>query len=35
VPYDHFAAARQAEANGFPRRREALITGWVGADGLF
>jgi putative phosphoesterase len=35
VPYDHFAAARQAEANGFPRWREALITGWVGADGLF
>ena len=35
VPYDHFAAARQAEANGFPRWREALITGWVGAEGLF
>jgi predicted phosphodiesterase len=35
VPYDHFAAARQAEANGFPKWREALITGWAGAGGLF
>ena len=35
VPYDHFAAARMAEANGFPNWREALITGWVGAAGLF
>jgi predicted phosphodiesterase len=35
VPYDHFAAARQAEANGFPQWRDALITGWVGAGGLF
>ncbi len=35
VPYDHFAAARQAEANGFPRWREALVTGWAGAGGLF
>ncbi|MGV3490802.1 MAG: metallophosphoesterase family protein [Devosia sp.] len=35
VPYDHFAAARQAEANGFPQWREALVTGWVGANGLF
>jgi len=35
VPYDHFAAARQAEANGFPQWREALVTGWVGAAGLF
>jgi predicted phosphodiesterase len=35
VPYDHFAAARQAEANGFPQWREALITGWTGASGLF
>ena len=35
VPYDHFGAARQAEANGFPQWREALITGWVGAAGLF
>ena len=26
VPYDHFAAARQAEANGFPQWREALVT---------
>lgn len=35
VPYDHFAAARQAEANGFPQWRDALVTGWAGADGLF
>lgn len=35
VPYDHFGAARIAEANGFPQWREALITGWVGAEGLF
>lgn len=35
VPYDHFAAARQAEANGFPKWRDALVTGWAGADGLF
>ncbi|HZY68236.1 MAG TPA: metallophosphoesterase family protein [Devosia sp.] len=35
VPYDHHAAARQAEANGFPRWREALVTGWAPADGLF
>jgi predicted phosphodiesterase len=35
VPYDHFAAARQAEANGFPQWREALVTGWAGAAGLF
>jgi putative phosphoesterase len=35
VPYDHFGAARQAEANGFPKWREALVTGWVGAEGLF
>ncbi len=35
VPYDHFAAARQAEANGFPQWREALTTGWVGPKGLF
>ena len=35
VPYDHFGAARQAEANGFPQWREALVTGWVGAQGLF
>jgi predicted phosphodiesterase len=35
VPYDHFAAARQAEANGFPKWRDALVTGWVGAEGLF
>jgi putative phosphoesterase len=35
VPYDHFAAARQAEANGFPQWRDALVTGWAAADGLF
>jgi len=35
VPYDHFAAARQAESNGFPHWREALVTGWAGAEGLF
>jgi predicted phosphodiesterase len=35
VPYDHFAAARQAEANGFPQWRDALVTGWAGAEGLF
>jgi predicted phosphodiesterase len=35
VPYDHFAAARQAEANGFPQWRDALVSGWAGAGGLF
>ena len=35
VPYDHFAAARLAEANGFPQWRDALITGWAPATGLF
>jgi predicted phosphodiesterase len=35
VPYDHVAAARQAEANGFPAWRDALMTGWVGSAGLF
>ncbi|HWA19756.1 MAG TPA: metallophosphoesterase family protein [Devosia sp.] len=35
VPYDHFAAARQAYANGFPQWREALVGGWAGAAGLF
>ena len=35
VPYDHFAAARQAEANGFPQWRNALVTGWVGPAGMF
>ena len=28
-------AARQAEANGFPHWRDALVTGWAGAGGLF
>ena len=35
VPYDHFGAARQAEANGFPQWCEVLVTGWAGAAGLF
>lgn len=35
VPYDHFAAARQAASNGFPRWRDALVTGWAPATGLF
>lgn len=35
VPYDHQAAARQAEANGFGHWREALTTGWPGPGGLF
>ncbi|MEO6396621.1 MAG: metallophosphoesterase family protein [Devosia sp.] len=35
IPYDNFAAARMAEANGFPAWREALTGGWVGASGLF
>lgn len=35
VPYDHFAAARQAAANGFPQWRDVLTTGWAGTDGLF
>lgn len=35
VPYDHVGAARQAESNGFPQWREALLTGWVGPQGLF
>ena len=35
VPYDREAAASAAEANGFPRWRAALITGWETPDGLF
>jgi putative phosphoesterase len=35
IPYDHEAAARLAEQNGFPQWREALTTGWVGMQGLF
>lgn len=35
VPYDHEAAAKQAERHGFPRWRAALTTGWAGAEGLF
>ncbi|AKR56554.1 DNA methylase [Youhaiella tibetensis] len=33
--YDHEAAARRAEENGFPHWREALTTGWGGPEGLF
>ena len=33
--YDHEAAARRADENGFPKWREALTTGWVGPQGLF
>jgi len=33
--YDHEAAARRAEENGFPKWREPLVTGWVGPEGLF
>lgn len=35
VPYDHETAAQQATTNGFPQWREALVSGWVGARGLF
>lgn len=35
VPYDHAAAARRAEANGFPAWRDALTGGWAGSGGLF
>jgi putative phosphoesterase len=35
VPYDFAAAARQAEANGFPQWTESLTTGWAGPQGLF
>ncbi len=35
VPYDHEGAARQAEANGFPQWRAALVTGWASSRGLF
>lgn len=35
IPYDHEAAARQAEANGFPQWTDALLTGWAGPEGLF
>ncbi len=35
VPYDYEKAARQAEANGFPQWRAALVTGWAGPEGLF
>jgi predicted phosphodiesterase len=35
VPYDREAAASAAEANGFPRWRTPLMTGWEPPDGLF
>jgi predicted phosphodiesterase len=35
IPYDHDAAARQAERSGFPQWTEALTTGWASAIGLF
>ena len=35
VPYDHDAAARQAEANGFAHWGPALSTGWAPPAGLF
>lgn len=35
VPYDHESAARLADANGFPAWRRALVSGWVGPQGLF
>lgn len=35
LPYDHAAAARQAERHGFPAWTEALSTGWAGPEGLF
>jgi diadenosine tetraphosphatase ApaH/serine/threonine PP2A family protein phosphatase len=35
LPYDREAAARAAEANGFPRWRAALMSGWEPSHGLF
>jgi diadenosine tetraphosphatase ApaH/serine/threonine PP2A family protein phosphatase len=35
VAYDHEGAARDAEANGFPAWRRALVSGWAGPQGLF
>ncbi|MEO5807340.1 metallophosphoesterase family protein [Devosia sp.] len=35
VEYDHHAAARQAEANGFAQWMPALLTGWTDPEGLF
>jgi predicted phosphodiesterase len=35
LPYDHEAAARLAEQNGFPQWHAALTTGWAGMKGLF
>lgn len=34
VAYDHFAAARLAEARGYPRWAEALMHGWASPRGL-
>lgn len=35
VAYDWNAAAKLALKHGFPQWKEALTTGWVGAEGLF
>lgn len=35
VVYDWSAAANMAVANGFPKWREPLETGWAGPEGLF
>ena len=35
IPYDREAAARAAEASGFPQWRDALMTGWPAPAGLF
>lgn len=35
IPYDREAAARTAEASGFPAWREALLSGWLPPHGLF
>lgn len=35
VPYDHEAAAVQAEANGFGHWRDVLLHGWAAPFGLF
>lgn len=35
IPYDTEAAARMAEANGFPQWAEAIRFGWAGPEHLF
>jgi hypothetical protein len=35
VQYDHEAAAKMAESNGFPAWRAALTSGWTDSRGLF